>query len=287
MASKSVFISYRRDPLGKAFAGRISDALKKNGYNAFLDGENFESGDWKKQLYHEITRRGHFLILLTPNALIDCREHDDDLRFEIETAFTSERNIVPVMEETNDLNYYKSSCPDDLKKIFNKQGWELRHNRFHDDFQVLLQNFIPYHKAAPPFSNSGRLSSLVAVKRKLLNAILPLMHNLLTIFVIASLVLVLLSDTYFGGRDFSYLIILAVAVKGLWSVLDLPKEARTFAGVALVFIAFGTTILVSRYRSKEPFNDSSTVIGFSTLAFGLGMAMVAPSFRTIQFKLKQ
>ena len=68
MSGKTVFISYRRDTAGKGFARNLELALTSRGYDVFLDVDTLEVGKWADQILSEISRRAHFLLVLTPDA---------------------------------------------------------------------------------------------------------------------------------------------------------------------------------------------------------------------------
>jgi len=286
MNAKTVFISYRRNPVGKAFAGRIFDSLKHHGYDVFLDSENMQSGNWKQQIFDEVVKRGHFIFVLTPDSLTLCSDSEDIVRLEYETALGSNRNIVPVKEETDDFYTYQNNCPMEMSSLFDNQGLELRHNSFRPDIEELIQKFIPPHKAQPP-ANANVIHNLPTRKGSSFSTALKYLANIfpsfidhcLTLLVLASFIFVVLNDANYGNRDLSYFIVIAITLKGFWSIFSLPKEIRTVATVALVFVAFGSSILVGKFKSKGEFNDALSIIGFSTLTFGMGIATVVPSFR--------
>jgi tetratricopeptide (TPR) repeat protein len=98
---KTVFISYRRTNVPWALA--ISQSLTHSGYDVFFDFTGLASGDFEGVILDNIHARAHFLILLTPSALERCGEPGDWLRREIEAAFDSKRNIVPLMLEGFDF----------------------------------------------------------------------------------------------------------------------------------------------------------------------------------------
>jgi tetratricopeptide (TPR) repeat protein len=98
---KTVFISYRRINVPWALA--ISQNLTHHGYDVFFDFIGIASGDFEQVIIENIKARAHFLVLLTPSALERCAEPEDWLRREIETAFESQRNIVPLMLEGFDF----------------------------------------------------------------------------------------------------------------------------------------------------------------------------------------
>ena len=92
---KTVFLSYRREDSTWALA--IYQYLNNRGYDVFIDFKSIPSGEFKPVIIENVKARAHFLVLLTPSALKDCSNSEDWLRREIETALTSERNIVPVL----------------------------------------------------------------------------------------------------------------------------------------------------------------------------------------------
>ena len=50
MSEKTVFISYRRDATGRAFARSLEQELKHRGYDAFLDVDCVYAGEWATQM---------------------------------------------------------------------------------------------------------------------------------------------------------------------------------------------------------------------------------------------
>jgi TIR domain len=121
---KRVFISYRRDPVGKSFAQLVNQVLTNRGYDAFLDVQSLTvGGDWKDQIAEEIRNRRHFLLLLTPESLVRCNDNEDVLRWELEEAKRNNRNIVPIRQEDFDL----ASIPDCIDWIRRIQFFDLPH----------------------------------------------------------------------------------------------------------------------------------------------------------------
>src|SRR5947199_10514598 len=98
---KTVFISYRRTNVPWALA--IFQNLTHHGYDVFFDFNGIASGDFEQVIIENIKARAHFLVLLTPSALERCGDSGDWLRREIETAFETRRNIVPLMLEGFDF----------------------------------------------------------------------------------------------------------------------------------------------------------------------------------------
>jgi tetratricopeptide (TPR) repeat protein len=98
---KTVFICYRRTNIPWALA--IFQNLTHHGYDVFFDFNGIANGDFERVIVENINARAHFLVLLTPSALERCDDPTDWLRREIETAFETRRNIIPLMLESFDF----------------------------------------------------------------------------------------------------------------------------------------------------------------------------------------
>src|SRR5258708_6633251 len=118
MSAKTVFISYRRDSTGRAFARSLKQELTHQGYDVFFDVDSIDAGKWEEQIRREVPERAHFLLLLTPNALDRCEDEHDWVRREFELAVDSKSNIVPVREESVDLAKLRESCPESMNGLF-------------------------------------------------------------------------------------------------------------------------------------------------------------------------
>lgn len=160
MSQKTAFISYRRDPTGKAFARSVKEALTQKGYDVFLDVDSLTAGRWAEQIKTQIAEKSHFILILSPDALHRCSHEDDWVRKECLAAKASGRNIVPIREDSVNLGDMKQSCPEDLRWIFDQQVAELKHGSFEADIERLLADFIPPHKAPAPFREETTKTTL-------------------------------------------------------------------------------------------------------------------------------
>ena len=147
MSAKTVFISYRRDAVGKLFARLLNDALTHRGYDVFLDVDSIDAGKWADQILTQVPVRSHFLILLTPGAFDRCVNDDDWVRREFETATRTGRNIVPVREESVNLPDFRKACPPCMEAVFQFQIASARHADFENDVDVLVARYIAPHQA--------------------------------------------------------------------------------------------------------------------------------------------
>ena len=116
--SKSVFINYRRMDVMTARA--VYENLTKHGYDCFLDCENIGNGSFEAIICQQIKDRDHFVVILTKDALQRCTEPGDFLRFEIETALTHRRNIVPLLFDGFDFQSNNKYMTGDLLPILTR-----------------------------------------------------------------------------------------------------------------------------------------------------------------------
>jgi hypothetical protein len=147
MSGKTVFLSHRRDEHGKALAHVLNRELTTRGYDVFLDVNEMESGPWAAQLVREVSDRAHFLLLITPGALERCSDPADWVRKEFEQAVQTGRNIVPIFGEGVDPVTERELCPDDMQHLFRLQGARVEFDTLQADLAVLIERYIPPHKA--------------------------------------------------------------------------------------------------------------------------------------------
>jgi tetratricopeptide (TPR) repeat protein len=147
MTAKTVFISYRRDSTGRAFARSLKQELTHHGYDVFFDVDSIDAGKWAEQIRKQVPERSHFLLLLTPGALDRCEDQNDWVRREFELAVASKRNIVPVREESVDLAKLRESCPESMKGLFIYQIATVQSAGFERDVETLIRRYIAPHMA--------------------------------------------------------------------------------------------------------------------------------------------
>lgn len=91
-----MFISYRRST--SAFMARaVFMDLRANGWDAFMDVESINAGEFESIILRQIEARAHFIVILSPGAVERCAEPGDWLRREIEHAIDHRRNVVPLL----------------------------------------------------------------------------------------------------------------------------------------------------------------------------------------------
>ncbi len=136
---KTVFISYRRTNMYMARA--VYQDLRAHGYDAFLDMERLDSGDFSQGLIGQIAARAHFVLILTPSALERCTSPDDWVRKEIEYAIEQRRNIVPMLFEGvkfEQIRHFLAS--DQLKLLESYNGLPVPDEYFEEAMERLRGN---------------------------------------------------------------------------------------------------------------------------------------------------
>lgn len=92
---RSVFISYRRQ-LSESLALLVRKDLIEHHFDAFVDTENLDSGEFERRILRQIEEREHFIVLLEPGSLDRIGQYGDWLRREIAHALAHGRNVIPV-----------------------------------------------------------------------------------------------------------------------------------------------------------------------------------------------
>lgn len=139
---KTVFISYRRTNL--SWALNVYQDLTYHGYDVFFDYQSINAGDFDTVILDNIKARAHFIVILTPSALDRCKEPDDWLRREIETAIVENRNIVPLMIEGFDFGspLVIRSLTGKLRELSNKNGLPIYSAYFLEGMEKLRIRYL-------------------------------------------------------------------------------------------------------------------------------------------------
>jgi tetratricopeptide (TPR) repeat protein len=174
---KTVFLSYRRTNIPWALA--IFQNLTQNGYDVFFDYNGIASGDFERVILGNIAARAHFLVLLTPSALERCHDPEDWLRREIETALSSQRNIVPIMLESFDFSTpaIANQLTGTLAGLRNYNGLRIPPDYFDAGMERLRTRFlnVPLDAVLHPASDSAQQA---ADEQKAAASAAPAVHEI-------------------------------------------------------------------------------------------------------------
>lgn len=137
---KTVFICYRRT--NSAHARLMYQTLTKDGYDVFLDYESIDSGSFEQHIIKQIRARAHFLIILTPSALVKCYNPKDIMRMEIETAIDSKRNILPLFFDEFRFDKCDHYLEGKLKLLHKYNGIEISFDYFKASIDKLEKRYL-------------------------------------------------------------------------------------------------------------------------------------------------
>ncbi len=115
-----VFISYRRKN-GALMARLLRDRLEDRKIRVFLDLEELRSGDFNEKIYDNIRDSKNFILILSKNALDNCKNERDWVRKEIFKALELKKNIVLVLCE--DFKWPRTWDPDIPPQIIELQRY--------------------------------------------------------------------------------------------------------------------------------------------------------------------
>jgi len=139
---KTVFISYRRSA-SRHLARLIFNDLRANGYDAFLDVNTMDNGEFDTIILNQIAARAHFVLVLSKGSLERCANEGDWLTREMREAIRLKRNIVPILEEGFDFGDEQKYLPPDLRaSIPRYNGPKLFHDYFDEAMTRLRDRFL-------------------------------------------------------------------------------------------------------------------------------------------------
>lgn len=141
-ADKTVFISYRRN-VASFIARAIFMDLRFNGYDAFMDVESIDAGEFDQIILNQIAARAHFVVILTPGSIERCVAPGDWLRREIEEAIRLQRNIVPVLCNGFTFNAeMQKYLTGELARLPKFNGLNVPHDYFDAAMERLRSRFL-------------------------------------------------------------------------------------------------------------------------------------------------
>lgn len=109
-----IFISYRR--IGGAQYARILQLmLNQRGYKVFLDYDELTDGKFGEHIQNAIKDAQIFMLVLSKEALVRCKNEGDWVRREIQLAIQEGKHIIPINPD-NSFDGVPDDIPDDIKE---------------------------------------------------------------------------------------------------------------------------------------------------------------------------
>lgn len=183
--SKKIFINYRRDK-DSGMAGRLYDRLQGNygDSSVFMNVDTLKAGDeFRKVINKTISECDFFLAIIGPDWMtaadeegqIRIQKPDDFVRIEIATALRESVRVIPVLLDKASRPR-EDELPADLASLVERQSVELRHTRFDDDANGIIDKIGVADEHGPsdsePEKPKWRASSLPVISIAAL-ALLP------------------------------------------------------------------------------------------------------------------
>lgn len=116
MANKyDIFISYRRVG-GAQYARILQLMLAQRGYKVFLDYDELTDGKFGVHIQEAIKDAQIFMLVLSKEALVRCKNDGDWVRREIQLAIQEGKHIIPVNPD-NSFDGVPNDIPYDIKEV--------------------------------------------------------------------------------------------------------------------------------------------------------------------------
>lgn len=114
-----IFISYRR--LGGAQYARIIQLmLSLRGYKVFLDYDELTDGKFGDHIQDAIKNAPVFMLVLSKEALVRCKNEGDWVCREIQLAISEGKHIIPINPD-NSFDGIPADLPHDIKEVVETQ----------------------------------------------------------------------------------------------------------------------------------------------------------------------
>ena len=109
-----IFISYRRTG-GAQYARILQLMLSQRGYRVFLDYDELTDGKFGDHIQEAIKEAPIFMLVLSKEALVRCKNEGDWVRREIQLAISGGKHIIPVNPD-NSFDGIPEDIPEDIKE---------------------------------------------------------------------------------------------------------------------------------------------------------------------------
>jgi hypothetical protein len=156
-----VFISYRREG-GAELARNVRDALRRRGFEVFMDVEDLRGGPFDAALYQQIDDATDVVVILTPGSLDRSLDDPKDwLRLEIAHALQRHKHVVPVLGGR--FAWPERPLPDDLAPLKILNGLPVSHDYFEASMDRLKKYLVGPSRRQAGRTRRLALASIVAV----------------------------------------------------------------------------------------------------------------------------
>lgn len=115
--SKDIFISYKNDGAGNNFANMLKKDLDELGYSVYFNPDEERSHSFPDRLRQAVRNCNDFILIVSEGCLEQLIKHDkiDWVREELLTAYSENKNIIPILLGKVEMPKDKSDMPKDLQ----------------------------------------------------------------------------------------------------------------------------------------------------------------------------
>jgi hypothetical protein len=139
----------------------IRKDLKEHRFDAFVDLENLDSGEFARKILTQIEAREHFIVLLQPGSLDRIGEDGDWLRREMAHALAYGRNVVPVT--ANGFEFRRDLVlPPDVARLSSLNAVPIQSGYFDAAMERLRTRFLKKspNPTTPPLAETRNVAGL-------------------------------------------------------------------------------------------------------------------------------
>ena len=160
-----IFISYRRVG-GAQYARILQLMLTQRGYKVFLDYDELTDGKFGDHIQEAIKDAQIFMLVLSKDALVRCKNEGDWVRREIQLAIQEGKHIVPI----NPDNSF-DGVPDDIPNEIKEEVGSHQHSdiNFGQTLGVTV-DFMVENRIEPQIGKRTRLDNDINVLNRQLSA---------------------------------------------------------------------------------------------------------------------
>ena len=165
---EKIFVNYRRGPTS-SIAGRLYDRLvqKVPDNQVFMDVDTVEPGeDFRHAIENAISQSSVFLAIIgegwseesdpkTGNRRLD--QPNDLVRLEIEAALMHKIRVIPVLVDNASMPA-EDALPGPLRALAGRSAVEVRHTRFNDDIDGLVESIFKTVERGPKDSQEVQIT---------------------------------------------------------------------------------------------------------------------------------
>lgn len=140
MSDVKAFVSYRRQS-SMHLARNIFTELNRRGIDTFLDVDSIDATQFDTFILNQINARSAFVLVLSKEALKRCTNEGDWLLREIEHAYKTNRNIIPIYDMGFDWEAEKHYLPEHLQQYLTLRNAVSYTNEYYHSFMDKIARF--------------------------------------------------------------------------------------------------------------------------------------------------